>query len=119
MTCILCGRNLIILMYGRPSFRLEKTVRSLMAAYDKRSWVQTTWILVRVWKVRFIMTLDPLIPVTKRSVNQSISKQVNKSRSPQPKSLDISHLALAKQFTVFTKFGRELLPNNDQSDWAR
>ena len=22
-----------------------------MAAYDKRSWVQTTWILVRIWKV--------------------------------------------------------------------
>ncbi|KAK2550933.1 E3 ubiquitin-protein ligase RNF123 [Acropora cervicornis] len=43
-------RNLIMLMYGQPSFRLEKTVRSLMAAYDKRSWVQTTWILVRVWK---------------------------------------------------------------------
>ncbi|KAL9960346.1 hypothetical protein ACROYT_G033793 [Oculina patagonica] len=29
---------------------LEKSVRSLMAAYDKRSWVQTTWILVRIWK---------------------------------------------------------------------
>ena len=26
-------------------------MRSLMSAYDKRSWVQTTWILVRVWKV--------------------------------------------------------------------
>ncbi|XP_029185488.2 E3 ubiquitin-protein ligase RNF123-like [Acropora millepora] len=33
-----------------PETSLEKTVRSLMAAYDKRSWVQTTWILVRVWK---------------------------------------------------------------------
>lgn len=63
-----------MLMYGQPSFRLEKTVRSLMAAYDKRSWVQTTWILVRVWKVSFIMTLDPLILVTKTSVNQSVNR---------------------------------------------
>ena len=76
MTCISYVRNLIILMYGQPSFRLEKTVRSLMAAYDKRSWVQTTWILVRVWKVRFIMTLDPLIPVTKKTVNQSLNRQI-------------------------------------------
>lgn len=74
MTCISCVRNLTMLMYGQPSFRLEKTVRSLMAAYDKRSWVQTTWILVRVWKVIFIMTLDPLILVTKTSVNQSVNR---------------------------------------------
>ena len=76
MTCISFVRNLIMLMCGQPSFRLEKTVRSLMAAYDKRSWVQTTWILVRVWKVRFIMTLDPLIPVTKKTVNQSLNRQI-------------------------------------------
>ena len=76
MTCILCVWNLIMLMLGQPSFRLEKTVRSLMAAYDKRSWVQTTWILVRVWKVRFIMTLDPLIPGTKKSLNQSVNRQL-------------------------------------------
>ena len=76
MTCILCVRNLIMLILGQPSFRLEKTVRSLMAAYDKRSWVQTTWILVRVWKVRFIMTLDPLIPVSKKTVNQSVNRQI-------------------------------------------
>ena len=74
-----------MLMYGQPSFRLEKTVRSLMAAYDKRSWVQTTWILVRVWKVRFIMTLDPLIAVTKKTVNQSVNRQY-KHRSTTQKS---------------------------------
>ncbi|XP_031562489.1 E3 ubiquitin-protein ligase RNF123-like isoform X2 [Actinia tenebrosa] len=33
-----------------PGDLLESSVRFLLGAYDKRSWVQTTWILVRIWK---------------------------------------------------------------------
>lgn len=31
----------------------EKLMRCLMSAYDKRTWVHTTWILVRFWRVSF------------------------------------------------------------------
>ena len=49
------------LMGKSPSARLMKTARSLMAAYDKRIWVQTTWILVRVWKVgQSLVAVKPL-----------------------------------------------------------
>lgn len=30
----------------------EQLMRCLMSAYDKRTWVHTTWILVRFWRVR-------------------------------------------------------------------
>ena len=30
----------------------ENLMRCLMSAYDKRTWVHTTWILVRFWRVR-------------------------------------------------------------------
>ena len=29
----------------------ERVVGTLMGAYEKRTWVQTTWILIRFWKV--------------------------------------------------------------------
>ncbi|XP_028398244.1 E3 ubiquitin-protein ligase RNF123-like [Dendronephthya gigantea] len=33
-----------------PSISQERVVRTLMGAYEKRTWVQTTWILIRFWK---------------------------------------------------------------------
>ncbi|XP_046839611.1 E3 ubiquitin-protein ligase RNF123-like [Xenia sp. Carnegie-2017] len=33
-----------------PQSTQDSVVRTLMAAYEKRTWVQTTWILIRFWK---------------------------------------------------------------------
>lgn len=53
------------------NFRLEKSIRSLMAAYDKRSWVQTTWILVRIWKVSVFKNKNSNLKTkTKTKVNK-------------------------------------------------
>lgn len=35
--------------------RKEKMMRCLMSAYDKRTWVHTTWILVRFWRVSNVL----------------------------------------------------------------
>lgn len=50
LAAFVCYPDSLEAVENMPETLLEKTVRSLMAAYDKRSWVQTTWILVRIWK---------------------------------------------------------------------
>ncbi len=44
---------------GCMSCSQERVVNTLMGAYERRTWVQTTWILIRFWKVIF----SPLIVV--------------------------------------------------------
>ncbi|XP_048584294.1 E3 ubiquitin-protein ligase RNF123 isoform X2 [Nematostella vectensis] len=50
LAAFVCYPDSLQALESMPTPLLEKTVRSLMGAYEKRSWVQTTWILVRIWK---------------------------------------------------------------------
>ncbi|XP_058956271.2 E3 ubiquitin-protein ligase RNF123 [Pocillopora verrucosa] len=50
LAAFVCYPDSLEAVENMPETLLEKAIRSLMAAYDKRSWVQTTWILVRIWK---------------------------------------------------------------------
>ena len=46
-----CYPQTLFAMENIPYASKEKLMRCLMSAYDKRTWVHTTWILVRFWRV--------------------------------------------------------------------
>ena len=41
----------------------EQLMRCLMSAYDKRTWVHTTWILVRFWRVSIVVDVVVVVVV--------------------------------------------------------
>ncbi|XP_065673661.1 E3 ubiquitin-protein ligase RNF123 isoform X2 [Hydra vulgaris] len=45
-----CYPQTLFAMENIPYSSQEKLMRCLMSAYDKRTWVHTTWILVRFWR---------------------------------------------------------------------
>jgi hypothetical protein len=56
--CFMCTGFEIIVFLGMLDlivyvfhFSKESMMKSLIAPYESRSWAQTNWILVRIWKV--------------------------------------------------------------------
>lgn len=71
-----------------------------------------TDLVVASWWVR---ANTKQVSVASQNIYLRVTDRV---RSPYPKSLDISHLALAHQFRAMSRLRIKVRPNSGQSDWA-
>ncbi|XP_055999540.1 E3 ubiquitin-protein ligase RNF123-like isoform X2 [Ostrea edulis] len=50
LACFICYPKSLKALEGLPQQIKESMMKSLIAPYESRSWAQTNWILVRIWK---------------------------------------------------------------------
>lgn len=85
----------------------------------QKSWVQShflssicTDLVLASW---WVQAKTKQVSMASQNIYLRVTDRV---RSPYPKSLDISHLALAYQFRAMSRLRIKVRPNSGQSDWA-
>ncbi|ELU17872.1 hypothetical protein CAPTEDRAFT_219187 [Capitella teleta] len=63
MACFVCYKMSMKALENIDLTYQNRFIRSLLVPYENRSWAQTNWILVRIWKLRIkdILNEDPVL----------------------------------------------------------
>ncbi|XP_053378439.1 E3 ubiquitin-protein ligase RNF123-like [Mercenaria mercenaria] len=117
LACFTCYEKSLKVLESLPVEKCKMKLKALIAPYENRSWAQTNWILVRIWKgcgFGFRYTHLPHLVPSKVQLTEFGSASLQKP-CPSPKFQSMLADILTSEAEVATRFLDTLL---NQLNWS-
>lgn len=117
LACFTCYEKSLKVLESLPLEKCKQMLEALIAPYENRSWAQTNWILVRIWKgcgLGFRFTHPPHLVPSKVQLTEFGTASLQKP-CPSPKFQSLLADVLMAEQEVATRFLDTLL---NQLNWS-